>query len=194
MGAKLRGLEIGCGRSRYPGCDHGIDANPNVFTAEELSSGKYKAGNALELPWDDGYFQRVIAIDVLEHIPFRHTQEALNEWARVLQAGGEMYAQVPDAGKIMADYASGAYVGVDARLPGDLKALPNIYSAIWRIMGGQDDGDYTRAGDDYFWNIHQTMFDAASLRWHVEAAGLKVVEMTTNIHPNLCCTIMKPAY
>lgn len=49
--------------------------------------------DALHLPFDDGSFDRVIASEVLEHIP--DDQGAMHELARVLRPGGTIAVTVP---------------------------------------------------------------------------------------------------
>jgi SAM-dependent methyltransferase len=51
------------------------------------------AGDATEMPFPDGAFDRVIAAEVLEHIP--GDQRAMNEIARVLAPGGIAAVTVP---------------------------------------------------------------------------------------------------
>jgi SAM-dependent methyltransferase len=53
-------------------------------------------GNALSLPFPDGAFDRVIASEVLEHIP--DDTAAMAELARVLRPGGTMAVTVPRCG------------------------------------------------------------------------------------------------
>ncbi|HEX6786115.1 MAG TPA: class I SAM-dependent methyltransferase, partial [Acidimicrobiales bacterium] len=50
-------------------------------------------GDGTRLPFEDGAFDRVIASEVLEHIP--DDQAALDELARVLRPGGTMAVTVP---------------------------------------------------------------------------------------------------
>ena len=50
-------------------------------------------GDALALPFDDGAFDRIIAAEVLEHIPDDVT--AVNELVRVLAPGGRIAVTVP---------------------------------------------------------------------------------------------------
>src|SRR4051812_20942815 len=52
-----------------------------------------KQGDALSLPFADGEFDRVVAAEVLEHIPDDAT--AIAELARVLRPGGTMAVTVP---------------------------------------------------------------------------------------------------
>lgn len=56
-------------------------------------NGAAMVGNALELPFDDGSFDRVIAAEVLEHIPDDRT--AISELTRVLRPGGTIAVTVP---------------------------------------------------------------------------------------------------
>jgi SAM-dependent methyltransferase len=55
--------------------------------------GSALTGNALELPFPDGAFDRVIAAEVLEHIP--DDRAAISELARVLRPGGTIAVTVP---------------------------------------------------------------------------------------------------
>ncbi|HEX6517542.1 MAG TPA: methyltransferase domain-containing protein [Nocardioidaceae bacterium] len=52
-----------------------------------------KQGDALQLPFADGEFDRVVAAEVLEHIPDDET--AIAELARVLRPGGTLAVTVP---------------------------------------------------------------------------------------------------
>jgi SAM-dependent methyltransferase len=52
-----------------------------------------KQGGALSLPFPDGEFDRVVAAEVLEHIP--DDVVAIGELARVLRPGGTMAVTVP---------------------------------------------------------------------------------------------------
>src|ERR671921_1771648 len=52
-----------------------------------------KEGDALDLPFPDGEFDRIVAAEVLEHIPDDDT--AIAELARVLRPGGTLAVTVP---------------------------------------------------------------------------------------------------
>jgi len=56
-------------------------------------AGAAAVGDALRLPFADGVFDRVIAAEVLEHIPA--DRQAMAELARVLRPGGTMAVTVP---------------------------------------------------------------------------------------------------
>ncbi len=57
------------------------------------ASARTAAGDATAMPFPDGCFDRVIAAEVLEHIPA--DQAAMNELARVLRPGGVAAVTVP---------------------------------------------------------------------------------------------------
>src|ERR1700735_37023 len=60
-------------------------------------------GDALSLPFADGTFDRVIASEVLEHIP--DDTAAMRELARVLGPGGAMAVTVPRCGPEVINWA-----------------------------------------------------------------------------------------
>ena len=60
-------------------------------------------GDALRLPFADGSFDRVIASEVLEHIPA--DESAMAELARVLRPGGTMAVTVPRCGPEFVNWA-----------------------------------------------------------------------------------------
>jgi SAM-dependent methyltransferase len=65
-------------------------------------------GDALALPFGEGTFDRVIAAEVLEHIPA--DAQALHELARVLRPGGMLAVTVPRYGPELVNWAlSDAY-------------------------------------------------------------------------------------
>lgn len=59
----------------------------------EGASADIKQGDALELPFADGEFDRVVAAEVLEHIPA--DIQAIEELVRVLRPGGTLAVSVP---------------------------------------------------------------------------------------------------
>ena len=107
-------LDLGCGfgRHAFEAARRGasvvaLDAGPDevaqvratlgaMVEAGELAAGHPATavqGDALALPFADGTFDRVIASEVLEHIP--DDTAAMRELARVLRPGGAMAVTVP---------------------------------------------------------------------------------------------------
>ena len=102
-----RVLDLGCGGGR-----HAFEAarRGGVVTAVDLDLAELKHvrdvtgadpdvyvttvnGDALQLPFDDGTFDRVIASEVMEHIP--DDAAAAREFTRVLRPGGTIAVTIP---------------------------------------------------------------------------------------------------
>ncbi len=100
-------LEAGCGDGRFlyelrketdNAILHGID-----YSARAISFARvFNPGVALsvadltkDLPFDDGYFDQVVLIETIEHIPPESLSHALTEVARILKSGGRVVISVP---------------------------------------------------------------------------------------------------
>jgi SAM-dependent methyltransferase len=109
-----RVLDMGCGAGRHAfemyrrgadvvALDQDADELSNVrdlFVAmkeagevPEGAEADVKEGDALSLPFADGEFDRIVAAEVLEHIPA--DIQAITELARVLRPGGTLAVSVP---------------------------------------------------------------------------------------------------
>lgn len=106
-------LDLGCGAGRhaFEAFRRGARVVALDYSAAELKdvAGLFEAmrdageagsglarpvnGDATRLPFPDGTFDRIIAAEVLEHIP--HDEAAIAELARVLRPGGTMAVTVP---------------------------------------------------------------------------------------------------
>ncbi len=118
-------LDIGCGFGRHAyqaarlgaevvAFDSGaaevrnvLDTFGAMLVADEIDPVRARVGavqgDALALPFGDGSFDRVIASEVLEHIPA--DEAAMAELARVLRPGGTMAVTVPRAGPEFVNWA-----------------------------------------------------------------------------------------
>jgi SAM-dependent methyltransferase len=122
-GDKLLDLGCGFGRHAFEAARRGaavvaLDAGPDevagvrdtfgaMADAGELDAETARVGavlgDALHLPFADGTFDRVIASEVLEHIP--DDTDAMAELARVLRPGGTMAVTVPRCGPEFVNWA-----------------------------------------------------------------------------------------
>jgi SAM-dependent methyltransferase len=114
VGPGDRVLDMGCGGGRHAfalyrrGADVvALDMDPaelkdvaGMFAAmrqeDEVPAGASASavrGNAYALPFDDDSFDRIIAAEVLEHLP--DDERAMAELARVLKPGGQVAVTVP---------------------------------------------------------------------------------------------------
>jgi SAM-dependent methyltransferase len=95
-----RVLDAGCGSGRTLedlvdyGTVAGIELDPEAAAfAASRGCGEVKVGSLERLPWEDGSFDLITCLDVLEHIP--DDRGALAELRRVCKAGGSMLLTVP---------------------------------------------------------------------------------------------------
>ena len=92
--AGTRVLDAGCGEgvlveeyaARLP--IEGLDAN--------YGSGHVRRGSLLDAPFSDGAFDRVLCLDVLEHLPYADQERALREFHRLLTPDGELLLSLPN--------------------------------------------------------------------------------------------------
>src|SRR5271156_3301000 len=102
LGARVVALDAGADEVRKVQDTFGAMAVAGELDAEEARGGAAQ-GDALRLPFADGSFDRVIASEVLEHIPDDET--AMAELTRVLRPGGTMAVTVPRYGPEMVNWA-----------------------------------------------------------------------------------------
>lgn len=89
-----RVLDAGCGEGviveEYAGrlAIEGVDPN--------YASPFVRQASVTALPYADGHFQRVLCLDVLEHLDYPAQREALTELHRVVATDGEVVISVPN--------------------------------------------------------------------------------------------------
>lgn len=92
--SSTRVLDAGCGEGvlveEYAArlAIEGLDPN--------YESPVVRRGSLLALPYADGTFDRVLCLDVLEHLSYAEQPVALGELARVLKPDGELLVSVPN--------------------------------------------------------------------------------------------------
>src|SRR5918993_1210358 len=111
-GDRVLDMGAGAGRHSFEMYRRGADVIAFDMDADELESVKdlfvameqagevpegaeadVKQGDALALPFGDGEFDRIVAAEVLEHIPA--DDQAIKELVRVLRPGGTLAVSVP---------------------------------------------------------------------------------------------------
>jgi SAM-dependent methyltransferase len=114
VGRRTRFIDVGAGAGRhsYEALRRGADVTAFDMDAEELATvaemfgamelegevppggkAKVQVGDALALPYDDGWFDCVVASEILEHVP--EDEKAIAELVRVLAPGGTLGVSVP---------------------------------------------------------------------------------------------------
>ncbi len=102
LGAQVVAYDAGADEVRNVQDTFGAMAVAGELDAEGARVGAVQ-GDALALPFPDGAFDRVIASEVLEHIPDDRT--AMAELTRVLRPGGSMAVTVPRCGPELVNWA-----------------------------------------------------------------------------------------
>jgi SAM-dependent methyltransferase len=89
-----RVLDAGCGEGVL--VDEFYDQLAIEGVDAAYSSNRVKRASLLALPYRDGAFDRVLCLDVLEHLAFAEQPQALAEMHRVLTPRGELLVTVPN--------------------------------------------------------------------------------------------------
>lgn len=151
-------VELGPGRAPSPGY-LGIDIDPAV--------GPAVVGSVTHLPLRDGSVASLLALDVLEHVPWAHAAATMAEWSRVIEPGGALTLRVPDAESEMRR--------VLAQPEADMARLN------WHLLGTPE----------VPFQGHQTLYGEGSLRALLGASGFRVIEVARDSHPNLIAVAQK---
>lgn len=156
-------LDVGCGRGFYLkilsdfklGLDlYGVDLNSKYLQIAEKfikdESVNLTKSDICNLPFKDDYFDRIIASEILEHIP--DDQRAISELLRVLRPGGIVLITVPNKN----------YPFFWDPLNWTLERLLNwhIPSNIWWLAG--------------LWADHERLYEKGNLENQLVEAGFKI--------------------
>jgi SAM-dependent methyltransferase len=89
-----RVLDAGCGEGVL------VDEFASRIRIEGLDphfqSERVRQGSLTTLPYEDARFDRMLCLDVLEHLSYTEQVRALSEAFRVLRPGGELFVSVPN--------------------------------------------------------------------------------------------------
>jgi SAM-dependent methyltransferase len=142
-----RRLNVGCGYDKRPDF---LNVDLQAFHEPDL------VADATCMPMlPSGYFDEIVAQDVLVHFERHKTDEALAEWARLLAPEGTLHARVPSLLHLLEMLAAPANL--------EAEAARNIVHLIYGTQAYT--GDYHLAG-----------FTATMLERHLAEAGLLVCE------------------
>ena len=152
-------LNLGSGTTSIDSClNLDVRPLPNVDFVVNLEEAK--------LPFPDGFFKEIHAIDVIEHVSYRRVKQLLAEIARVTACGGILHVRVPDMELIAKYLLEGKFPGIH----GDW-----FETMSWYIYGEQD----------YPENTHKSAFTKETLRQLLEGAGFSVLKLFNEMgHPN----------
>ncbi len=148
-----RKLNLGCGydvRKGYLNVDFQDFHKPDMV------------GDVRDLPTlPSGYFEEVVAQDVLEHLPRLDTPVALAEWNRLLSVGGLLHLRAPNV------------IGLaELCLAPERQSIDDQKMLIQCLFGTQAyNGDW-----------HLTGFTEKLLRYYLEEAGFAVVRIDCKDH------------
>jgi predicted SAM-dependent methyltransferase len=173
----MRSIELGSGYHPDMSYDLHMDINPACPHLEHV-------GSIDKVPYPDNTFDKVRAVDVLEHFSYRDTVRVLKEWYRILVPEGKLLIQCPNA-KLLAKRWLEDDLPIIGRMPID-------YSASYWIMGGHGDGVFAYAErDDWRWNAHYTLLSPESLGFYLKEAGFKSWYIQSDGGSNMVCLATK---
>lgn len=128
-------LDIGSGESIVPSFlkyEYGSDVYATDLDKNELNKQKeysekldisfhFEVQDATKLSYPNNYFDKIIAISSIEHIPGTGDIKAINEFSRVLKSGGKLLITVPFGDKYEEKEKTWYYHGFERRY--NLEAL-----------------------------------------------------------------------
>ena len=145
-------LNIGSGERTYEEYPVGSGFKCINYDERDLPGRTDLVGDVKKLPWEDNYFEYILASDIIEHFPIAMTSTILSEWRRVLKIGGLIEFRLPDLDALCKKYVNGQQ---DAKL------------TSWLLMGGQD----------YPGNYHYVVFDREWFSAILVTLGFEVLDV-----------------
>lgn len=114
-------------------------------------------GDALDLPFEDGSFDAVVAFEVLEHVPFMFFKAALEEMGRVSRK--DVFVSLPDHARSL------------LRL--DLK-LPWLRERHWSLRVPAFDNERFWAPCGHCWEVGNLKYPLRKVKESISRAGLEL--------------------
>lgn len=164
-----RVLDCGCGEgfflkmfgeiSRARVC--GTDADMSLLERARRETSAYgnvevNCGDIYGLPYQGGFFDKIILSEVLEHVP--DDGRALTEVKRVLKPGGLLFVTVPNAN------------------------YPFLWDPINKVIEALT-GRHIRKGFwAGIWNMHERLYRVDEIHRLVDGAGFKIVSVEVLTH------------
>lgn len=110
IGENSRILDVGCGKANiYDYLSEkiqyfGIDISPTAIKIQKLRNNKHPnrlflIGDASKIPFESNYFDAVMCVGVLEHVP--DSQAVCRELYRILKEGGRCVIVVPNKNRLV---------------------------------------------------------------------------------------------
>jgi len=114
------------------------------------------AGNVLEIPFTDNYFDAVACYEVLEHLPYENFTEALSEIFRV----SKLYVilSIPDGSRVYRFYVHIPKVGIFKKLI----PFPRLKSPIHNFDG------------EHYWEIGKAGYSLKKIITDIERTGFNI--------------------
>lgn len=153
-GVLLRALSACTARVRAVGLDAGMERLLQARAAP--TAAPLLCSDALRLPFRDAAFDRVLAAEVLEHLP--DDAAALRELYRVLAPGGLLALSVPHE---------------------DYPFLWDPINRLWTALGGAPFRTGPLVG---IWTGHERLYRPPDLAARVSAAGFEVMRLEEATH------------
>ena len=167
----MKKLEIGSGNRPLDGYEH-LDINPDAPHVEYVSGMD-------KVPTEDGIFDEVKAIHVLEHAQWRDSLKILKEWVRVLKPGGKVHIAVPNFRWIVQCYHE-AQGNINHNWEQDMKVMSPQETVHLKI--GDEPlallwANFKIMSSGIQWDQHYACFDADLLSRLLAEAGCKRVKV-----------------
>ncbi|GAC1444822.1 MAG: hypothetical protein NVSMB52_04590 [Chloroflexota bacterium] len=132
QGARV--LDLGCAfgfgtrmlTARFATFGHDLSKDYIERAKRSVPNAIFTQGPAHKIPYPDGYFDAVLLLDVLEHVP--DELQVLDEISRVLRVGGQLVLSVPNKGWLATMDSLNVYhrlFGLEAPPPTDDPSWPH---------------------------------------------------------------------